>query len=360
MNQTRTHFVERTLQRHPVLLQMTGRASAFMRNLAIKPYLPVDRSREFATVERLASLHAVRAQIFRERGYGQQPTIIVGGFVPDATEVVEFQRDMLKEFGAIYYCNYPRHGFDRALFHAQLGDLVTDLNRRGERPVLFGISFGAGLVADFLRQAGPVLMHGVRGLVLVSPVFCTADLVRSEGNRSGGIRMLESSLRRILKARTETGEELERQVERARRCFRGLFEAGAGNRPLARRHLAIYRKIMDVLATTPAIGGYQRTLALQEFLPPRDAVPLFAGPVLTLLAEDEENMLVPGSPTLELCQDASRFTAAFPRGVCRRVRSGKAGDPVAHASLIFHHEAYNPLITGWYGKLAAPRLVAVV
>lgn len=161
--------VARSVKTSPALLQVASTASAMLRQLAIKPYTPTRRTREFALRDRLPSFHGARTQIYRERGDGSQPTIIVAGFVPDATEVVEFQRPLLKQYGSIYYLNYARNAFSAPLFHAQLADLIEDLNARGERPVLFGISFGSGLVADFLRD----LPSGVniRGVVMVSPVL---------------------------------------------------------------------------------------------------------------------------------------------------------------------------------------------
>lgn len=352
-------MVERTIRSNRVLLNVTGKATAMMRKLSLKPYVPLRRSREFVAAGALSSLHAVRTSIFREKGEGNIPTIVIAGFVPDATEVIEFQRPLLKEFGSIYYLNYSRNGFSLPLFFAQLADLIDDLNRRGERPVLFGVSFGGGLIAKFMREAFPKEKLQIRGISLVSPVLCKDDLVRPDGDRSGGVRMLESNLRRILQARSDDKSGIERQIERARRGFVGLFEAGAVNRRLTSRHLAIRKKIFDVLERTPAIGGYERVLALQSFPEPDDR-PLFGGPVLTLLAEAEDNLLVPTSPTLALCGDRQRFSRLFPHGVCRRVSSGTDGDQVAHASLIFHHQHYNPHLSSWYNRLTAPKLFAVV
>lgn len=352
-------LVERTIRRNQVVLKVAGKATAMLRNLSLKPYAPKRRTREFAAAHGLPSLHAVRTSIFREKGEGTIPTIVIAGFVPDATEVIEFQRPLLKEFGTIYYLNYPRTGFSISLFFAQLADLVEEINRQGERPVLFGVSFGAGLIVKFMREAFPHEKLQIRGISLVSPVLCKGDLVRSGEEKGGGVRMLESNLRRILQARADDKSGIERQIERARRGFVGLFEAGADNRQLSGRHLAIRKKIFDVLEKTPAIGGYERVLALQSFQEPGEG-PLFGGPVLTLLAEAEENLLVPTSPTLALCRDRERFNRLFPHGICRRVSSDTDNDPVAHASLIFHQQHYNPLLASWYNRLTAPKLFAAI
>jgi len=142
-------LVERTIRRNRVVLKVAGKATAMLRNLSLKPYAPKRRTREFAAAHGLPSLHAVRTSIFREKGEGTIPTIVIAGFVPDATEVIEFQRPLLKEFGTIYYLNYPRTGFSLSLFFAQLADLVEEINRQGERPVLFGHSDGGSIALLF-------------------------------------------------------------------------------------------------------------------------------------------------------------------------------------------------------------------
>jgi len=353
-------FVRKTLVGHPAVIGVASAATGFMRQMSIKPFTPKKRFREFLVKDRVASLHACRAQIFKEKGTGSIPTIVVGGFVPDATEQVEFQRSLFRDYGSIYYLNYPRHGFSTEMFFAQLADLIEDLNSRDQRPVLFGVSFGCGLIASFLQECLDVITLRIRGVVMTSPVLCTEDLIRPENDKVGGVRMLESNLRRIIKAGPDGGEVLGRQIERARRCFQALFETGAQNRELSSRHLSIKKKIMQVIETTPAVGGYQRVLALKQFVRPDGLRPIFTGPALTLLAEDEENLLVPSSPTLALLRNPDKRHSLFPRGLLWNVTSRTPGDAVAHASLIFHHHCYNPLIKIWYDKLRAPRLIAAV
>ncbi|AAR34419.1 alpha/beta hydrolase [Geobacter sulfurreducens] len=352
-------LAQRTVARHPALLSVASAATGLLRHMAIKPHTPSSRPRELALRRRLPSVHAVRNQIFREKGTGTQPTIVIGGFVPDATEAVEFQRELFRRHGSVYYLNYARHGFSVEMFFAQLADLVEDLNRRGEKPVIFAISFGCSLLSRFLRErySGEGLTVG--GIVMTSPVLCTQDLVRPEREKGGGVRMLESSLRRILRAEATKEEELERQIERARRCFQALFEAGAVNRILSHRHLSIRKKIMSVLQTTSCLGGYERVVALKDAAFAA-AGPLFAGPALVMLAEDEENILAPSSPTLAALRDTGVRGELFPRGKVRTVASPMNGDTVPHASLIFHHHCYNPLIEAWYDRLASPLRIAVV
>jgi pimeloyl-ACP methyl ester carboxylesterase len=360
MKQLISRHLQPLTERHPALMNVATATTGFFRSMAIKPFKQCHRPREIALREQYQSLHSVRCQVYREKSTGSRPTIIVAGFVPDATEVVEFQRPILRSHGSIYYLNYPRNGFRQELFDAQLADLIDELALKGERPVLMGISFGAGLVVDFLRRASERLHDRLRGAILVSPVLCTADLVRPDTQRSGGVRMLESNLRKILKADPDQGNDLNRQLERARRCFQALFEAGADNRSLTSRHLAIRQRIFGVLEHTSNLGGYQRVLALQNFAEPGAGSSIFNGPTLVMLAEDEQSILVPSSPTLRLCSDSSVFRQIFPEGKTCLVSSRDDADPVAHASLIFHQHCYNPHLEQWLNKLHNQPLLAVV
>jgi hypothetical protein len=345
---------------HPVLVSAATMAHGFMRSMAIKPYAPRDRRREFSLMRNFHSMHSIRCQVFREKGVGSMPTIVIAGFVPDATETIEFQRPLLRRYGNIYYLNYPRNGFSAEMFSAQLSDLIDDINAKACKPLIMSISFGSGLLVDFLRRADENIHEKIRGLLLVSPVICTDDLIRPKSEKRDGIRFLESSLQKIITADPSKQDELEKQVERSRRCFQALFAAGAENRVLSSKHLAIRRKIMDVLAHTSALGGYERVKALRdlEFPPLHGSV--FAGPVLALMAENEEDILVPLSPTLGLFADSTRYTKLFPNCRVKKVISKNGGDNVPHASMIFHHDAYNPLLESWYGKLSAPLLQMAV
>lgn len=353
-------FMERSISFHPALTSVATTATDLFRQMAIKPFTPARRRREFLLKDRIASLLAVRNQIFKEKGAGEIPTIVIGGFVPDATEAVEFQRPLMRNFGSIYYLNFARNGFSLEMFCAQLADLIEDLNARGQAPVIFAISFGCGVLKSFLERTAHEPAQRIKGIVMVSPVFCAADLVRETREKGEGVRMLESNLKRILKVDASIAEDVDRQIERARRCFQALFEAGAENRPLNRRHLAIKKKIMEAVNKTPAIGGYQRVLAIRDFSLPSVELPIFTGPALTLLAEKEEDLLVPASPTLQLLLDPDSRKALFPRGKVKMVKSPMPGDSVAHASLIFHQHCYNPLIAAWYDQIQAPRLFAAV
>lgn len=345
---------------NPVMASAAMFAAGFVRTMTIKKYTPRSRQREFQLLEQKPETHLKRCQLFREKGAGQFPTIVLGGFVPDSTESVEFQRKMLREHGSIYYLNYPRQGFCSEMFAAQLSDLLNALKLKGQKPLIMGISFGCGLLVNFLRQASESVHEQIRGVVLISPVICTDDLIRPAGIKKDGVRFLENNLKKIVSADPTNKNELEKHIERSRRCFQALFNAGAENRSLSVRHLAIRNKIMDVINNTPSKGGFERVVALRDFSFPAGTNTIFSGPVLTLLAENEYDILVPSSPTMRLFSDSSEYARFFPNCRVRSVRSGLPDDGVAHASLIFHHEAYNMLLDSWYSKLLYPKLQLAV
>src|SRR5476649_386307 len=85
----------------PVVSAFTA-AAGFMRGISIKRYTPKFRRREFEILEQNPDSRPTRCELFREKGAGNVPTIVLGGFVPDATETVEFQRKMLRRHGSIY------------------------------------------------------------------------------------------------------------------------------------------------------------------------------------------------------------------------------------------------------------------
>jgi pimeloyl-ACP methyl ester carboxylesterase len=343
----------------PVVSAFTA-AAGFMRGISIKRFAPKFRRREFAVLDQKQDSLRTRCQIFREKGAGNVPTIVLGGFVPDATETVEFQRKLLQQHGSIYYVNYSRNGFCLEMFTAQLTDLIEDLARKGQKPLIMGVSFGCGLLSNFLRQADERVHESIRGLILASPVITTDDLIRPIGQKRDGIRILESNLKKIMSADPANETDIAKHVERSRRCFQALFNSGAENRTLSVRHLSIRKKIFDVIEYTTARGGFERVTALREFSFPLLASTLFQGPVLVLLAENESDILVPSSPTLKLFSDYSLYTRVFPSCKVKAVKSNIAGDGVAHASLIFHHEAYNRLLDAWYDKLLYPRFQLAV
>ncbi len=298
------------------------------------------------------------AELLREAGRGRVPTIVLGGFVPDSSEQVFLLRRLFLQAGDLYPVMYPRDGFSLDLLCAQLDDLVAELNAVGQPPVLFGVSFGAGVVLEWLRRrrvAGdtPVLA----GVVIISPVACVADIV------APGLAKPASLLGRALKPLLgEVGPGTEGAVEKSRTVFTRMFEAGAQNKAALRRLMTVpelERLRAGVLGTIRALttrGAYERVQALAAMRTPLDyfrpeLLPLTTAPALVLFAEREEAVLDPRAPAIFAFKHAT--PAYFPAGTVREVAARPGAAPVQHASLVFHVFEFLPPLQAFYARARA-------
>jgi hypothetical protein len=329
------------------------------RQLAHQPV--VRRAQDDILASGAAGPHQIAALV-REPGKGRTPTIVLGGFVPDSTEQVFLLRRFFLRSGDIYYLNYPRNGFSLDLFCAQLEDLVTELAEQGQQPVIFSVSFGGGLVFEWLRRsrlAGRA--PAIAGLVLVSPVACVDDLIAPQAPKPS--TLLGRALKPYL---TSTGAVREETVERSRTIFARMFEAGAQNKATLRSLMSrseltrLYEAVMGTIRGINAAGASERVQALRTMLPPPayfspPLLPLAAVPTLVLYAENESSVLDPASPTRFALETAHR--AYFPAGQLRVIASS-FGTPVQHASLIFHAFDFLPPISAFYQRLKPSKLTA--
>ncbi|HEV2281248.1 MAG TPA: alpha/beta hydrolase [bacterium] len=295
----------------------------------------------------------VHGQIFRQAGAGRTPTIVIAGFLPDATESIEYQRDLVARYGDIYYVNYPRDRFCTQALFAQVGGLIRHLNVCGEEPVLFSICFGSGLVAQLLQAAAAGL--GIAGVVMVSPVLCAADMVRLDGEAGGPAPMRERAARVFFLG--DHHGNIEREVARARRAFGSLFRRERAARLLNDRNAVIIAKVLAAVHEITVAGYYERALALKALTWPPARQPIFRGPALVLFAEDEDGVFVPTSPTRAALRTPSAAARWFPRATIHEVASPDADDPVVHGSIVVHHRYFNPFITAWYERLRGPAIV---
>lgn len=303
-----------------------------------------------------------RANILHEQRKGPVPTIVLGGFVPDATEQVFLLRGFLLRNGSVYYVNYPRQGFSTDLLFAQLDDLVEELTLlHGTPPVIFSVSFGAGLVLEWLkraRRAGRTIE--LRGLIIVSPVACVEDLITPGEAKPATLlgRAIKPYLDPAGPARGDS------HLEKARAIFTRMFEAGAQNKAALAtlmtagelRHL--HGAVIGAIKSIDATGARERIHSLATFEAPssyfcQTLLPLSTAPTLVLFAEKEEAIITPGSPTRFTLESAHR--AYFPRSACRTVVNHR-GSPVQHASLIFHCFNFLPPISAFYRGLKTGKL----
>ena len=326
------------------------------------PHTPAITQAQSEVLARGEATLSQRATVLCERRFGTIPTIVLGGFVPDSTEQVFLLRSYLLRRGSVYYLNYPRGGFSPALICAQLDDLVTELNTvHGQRPVILGVSFGAGLVLDWLRRARVAHRSpDIGGVVLVSPVACAADIVVPGEAKAS--TLIGRALKPYLDSRTTVGPEV---IDRSRAIFAKIFEAGAQNRDAVRSLLTSgeLRQLRDrVLAAVQDLapaGACERVDALRT-MPPLSPwssagqLPLTAVPALVLYAEKESAVLAAGSPTRAAFDSA--MPAIFPRGELKVVTAATGGSAVQHASLIFHYFQFLPHIAAFYRRVKLRKL----
>lgn len=314
----------------------------------------VRRAQDDVLASGLAGPHQL-STLLRETGKGRTPTIVLGGFVPDSSEQIFLLRRFFLRQGDLYGLNYPRNGFSLDLICAQLDDLVEELATRGQAPVIFSVSFGCGILVEWLRRArvaGRTPMLG--GVVMVSPVACVADLISPAAPKP--TTLLGRALRPYLDSAVAVRDEI---VERSRVIFTRMFESGAQNKEslndlmspgeLTRLHSAV----MGTIRSINAAGACERVQALRAMTSLADflsqgILPLSSAPALILFAEKEDSVLDSGSPTRFALENAHR--SYFPDSSVQVV-TNSLGTPVQHASLIFHVSDFRPPITAFYRRV---------
>jgi hypothetical protein len=335
-----------------VLLRTTGYS---LRPPNPRPHPPgVTTSQQALLASGAAGLHQ-RADILCEERPGGLPTIVVGGFVPDATEAAYLIRTTLLRNGSVYYVNYPRRGFSTELIVAQLADLAAELaDRRGRPPVVLAISFGAGIVFEWLRRSAAAgRSPALAGIVLISPVACVEDLL------DPAVPKPTTLLGRAIKPYLDENVPADNcAVEKSRALFLKMFEAGAQNRTNLRQLLApaevrlLRDRVLGAINAIDARGAIERVRALRTFPAPVAPVPLHPAPSLILYAEKENAVLCATSPTTR--ELTGRPAEWFPASRSATVRN-TPDNPVQHASLIFHSQCFAPRFAAFYGSLRSLR-----
>lgn len=322
----------------------------------VAPYLPevVRAQGELLGCGRAAAHQ--RATVLRERGRGRFPTIVLGGFVPDSVAQVFLLRRFFLQTGDLYSLIYPGGGFSLDLICAQLDDLVAELVSAGERPIVFGVSFGAGIVLEWLRrQRVAGLAPSLAGVVLISPVACVADVIAPDAVQPA--TLLGRAVRPYLDPKVPASEAA---VERSRMVFSRMFGAGAQNKAALRRLMTVGEleglraSVIGTVRSITAGGARERVQAMVAMKSPTDyfqpgLLPLTNAPALVLLAEREDAVLDARAPSHFAFRNAHR--AYFPQGTVQEVRAGAGEAPVQHASLIFHVFEFLPPLQAFYARV---------
>jgi len=325
-------------------------------------YAPKDQSSVHALGETPSSANSQRATVYREPGRGRTPTIVLGGFVPDACDQVFLMRRMLLAAGDVYYVNYPRSHFSIEAIFAQLDELVTDLNRSQQYPVIFGVSFGAGVLLQWLRARSQTNapFSTLAGLVLVSPVACLEDVISNTSTKPA--TLLGRALAPFLNPHRPLTDT---NLEKSRLVFKRMFDAGAKNGKALHRLLStqdvirLRANVSACIQTITMTGSIERVRALTSMSPLTEGFspslpPLSKAPTIILFAENEEAVLDAKSPTRFALEHATR--AYFSNGRVEHVVSRTLDNPVQHASLIFHAYDFLDHLQGFYREVRPAKL----
>ena len=327
----------------------------------VVPHQPAIQRCQNDLVARGVATGFQRTTVLREAGRGRVPTIVLGGFVPDSAEQVFLLRRFFLQAGDLYALIYPRDGFSLDLFCAQLDDLVDELAAANQRPVIVGVSFGAGLVLEWLRRrrlAGSE--PPLAGVVMISPVACAADVITPGAGKPATL------LGRALKPYLDPAKPAsESAIERSRTVFMRMFEAGAQNKVALRRLMTVaelerlHASVTRTIRELSGRGARERIGALVAMKAPTDyflpgLLPLTNAPALVLFAEREEAVLDANAPAIFAFKHAHR--AYFPQGSVQEVAARPGDAPVQHASLIFHVFEFLPPLQAFYARVRARHL----
>lgn len=286
--------------------------------------------------------------------------ICLPGLVPDGPETFIRQRAVMRRHGDVAILTYPYRTFDLDLVIAAVRSEIAAAVAAGVAPVLVGLSIGGGIVIETLRRArdegSPLPIHG---LILISPMTCTADLspmltrlvepIIAESERSGGDpgvplergRALFKSL--VVRATDQT----------AVAPWRGLLGLLTPQGFAAWHERRLAARIQATLDRIPATGAIARVRALRE-LRGLDGLrgPLCEAPSLILWGSKERqtlNMDGPGAGRLCRPDLAHR---ALPDLEVQWIYDRDGGE-VPHASLLKHAGSFNVHLVRWLRRLAA-------
>ena len=305
-------------------------------------------------------------QLHRHNGGKPFHFVCLPGLVPDAPETFARQLKLLRERGSVVLVTYPYDRFDLDAVIAGVREEIDGAQRAGLAPVLVGLSVGGGIAIELLRrglEAGKPLP--LRGLILVSPLTCTADLSS----------MLMRVTQPIIAEYGKVGGQPEVALERGRQLFKSLVTRSTASAEASRaamrwlgwlgplglltpqgfaawneRRLA--GRIQATLDRLPPEGAVQRVMALTHF---RGLTghrgPLTEAPTLILWGTKERQTLDMDGPGTGLLCRPDLACKILPHLEVHWIYD-RDGSEVPHASLLKHARAFNPPLARWLLRCA--------
>lgn len=301
-------------------------------------------------------------QLDRHSGRRTFRFICLPGLVPDGPETYARQLKLLRAHGSVVVVTYPYEVFDLDAVIAAVQDEIATAHAAGIAPVLVGLSVGGGIALELLRRAADAGRPlPIRGLVLVSPMTCVADLSS----------MLSRLIQPIVAESAREGGRPQDALERGRQLFKTLVTRAtdhAAPQDLVRwlgplgvltpqgfaawheRRLAA--RIQRTLERIPADGAVARVLALTLL---RGVAgrrgPLSEVPTLIMWGSKERQTLdMDGPGTGRLCRP-DLACKVFPDVEVQWIYDRDGGE-VPHASLLKHARAFNPVLARWLRRQA--------
>lgn len=296
-----------------------------------------------------------------QRTAGARPFhfVCLPGLVPDGPETFARQRAVLRRHGSIAILTYPYRTFDLDLVIAAIRSEIATAQAAGSTPVLVGLSIGGGIVIEALRrasEAGAPLPIG--GLVLISPMTCTADLSP----------MLTRLVGPILAESDRSDGRPNVPLERGRALFKTLVVRATDQTPVTpwlgllglltpqgfaawhERRLAA--RIQATLERIPADGAIARVRALRELRGLESLRgPLCEVPTLILWGSKERQTLDMNGPGAgRLCRPDLAHRS-LPKLEVQWIYDRDGGE-VPHASLLKHASCFNPHLARWLRRMA--------
>jgi pimeloyl-ACP methyl ester carboxylesterase len=291
--------------------------------------------------------------------------ICLPGLVPDGVETYTRQRAVMRRHGEIAILTYPYRTFELDLVIAAVRNEIATAVAAGLAPVLVGLSIGGGIVIEALRRArddGSPLP--IEGLILVSPMTCTADLSP----------MLTRLVGPIIAESDRCDGNPGVPLERGRALFKTLVVRATGQEPVApwrgllglltpqgfaawhERRLAA--RIQATLERIPAAGAIARVRALRELRGLDGLIgPLCEAPSLILWGSKERQTLdMDGPGAGRLCRPDLAHRV-LPDLEVQWVYDRDGGE-VPHASLLKHAASFNAHLVRWLRRLAAQQRTA--
>ncbi|MCS6970908.1 MAG: alpha/beta hydrolase [Planctomycetota bacterium] len=308
--------------------------------------------------------HAAAGLSFsRLRGAAPFHFLCLPGLVPDGPETFERQLRMLRAFGSVVTVSYPDHAFDLDAIIAALHDELERALQEERKPVLVGLSVGGGIALEVIRrrlEAGKPLP--LAGIVLISPLTCTADLspllsrlmqpIIAESAKEGGRPdIAQERGRQLFKSLVTKATE---QVEASHDILRWLGPFGLllPQGYAAWREKRIIERIQRTFERVPPEGAVARVLALTRFRGLAGLKgPLSEAPTLILWGSKERQTLdMDGPGTGRLCRPDLAYKV-FPQVEIHWIYDRQGGE-VPHASLLRHAPAFNGPWLRWLRRLA--------